>query len=52
MILLCVDVNYYEIYSKNSSMIEVLKNNAIKSNFDDIEYITKENDGRTRMEVD
>ena len=51
LVLFCVDVIYYEIYAKEDSVIEIIKNNAIKNNFYDIEYTTKENDGRTVFSV-
>ncbi|MCD2349064.1 DUF2691 family protein [Clostridium guangxiense] len=51
LVILCSDVFYYEIYAKNDWMIEIIKNNAIKNNFSNIEYITNENDCRTGFSV-
>lgn len=55
LVLLCADVFYYAIYAKDNSTIKIIKNNAInnaiKNNIYDIQYITKENDGRTRFSV-
>lgn len=51
LVVLCSDVFYYEIYAKDKSIIEIIKNNAIKNNFLNIEYITKENDCRTSFSV-
>ncbi|MGC7870989.1 DUF2691 family protein [Desulfosporosinus sp. SYSU MS00001] len=49
--LLCVDVIYYEIYSKDDFVIETIRSNASKNGFHNVEYITEENDGRTRFSV-
>ncbi|PJI07259.1 MULTISPECIES: DUF2691 family protein [Clostridium] len=51
LVILCSDLYYYEIYAKDTLMIETIKNNAIKNGMYDIEYITKENDGRTVFSV-
>ena len=53
LVLLCADVSYYEIFAKDSSVIEIIKNNAKadENNFYDVEFITDENDGRTRFSV-
>lgn len=51
LVILCSDVFYYEIYSKDNSIIEIIKNNAIKNNISDLEYITEENDYRTSFSV-
>ncbi|MPN58582.1 hypothetical protein SDC9_206289 [bioreactor metagenome] len=51
IILLCADVVFYEIYVKNKDVLKQIKLNAEKSNFEDIEYITDENDGRYKKHV-
>lgn len=51
LIILCADLYYYEIYAKDTLTIEIIKSNAIKNGMYDIEYITKENDGRTVFSV-
>lgn len=49
--LLCFDVFYYEIYSKNNSILEEIQNNASKNGFSNIEYITHLNDQRAKFSV-
>ncbi|MGE7604411.1 DUF2691 family protein [Peribacillus sp. NPDC097675] len=49
LILLVVDSCYITIYCKNKETIELLYKNAIESGFEDVEYITDENDTRTRL---
>lgn len=51
LVLLCADVFFYEIYAKDNSIIQIIKNNAVQNMFDDVEYITKENDERTKFSV-
>lgn len=50
LILIC-DSIYVEIYCKNIDDIEIIKNNAMKMDCLDIEYITDDNDGRTRFNI-
>jgi hypothetical protein len=50
VILIC-DSIYVEIYCKNTDDIEVIKNNAIKINCLDIEYITDDNDRRKSFNI-
>ena len=52
LIILCSDLYDYEIYSKSEEMIEIIKSNCIKKGYDEIEYITDENDRRTRLNVE
>ena len=52
LIILCSDLYDYEIYSKSEEMIEMIKYNCIKKGYDEIEYITEENDRRTRLNVE
>lgn len=51
LVLLVVDTIYVTIYCKNQDTIQLLINNARACGFEDIEYITDENDGRTRLSV-
>ena len=51
IILLCADDVFYEIYSKDMEFLKRVKENAIKNNFSNIEYITAQNDGRIYMSV-
>ncbi|WP_346886923.1 DUF2691 family protein [Clostridium sp. UBA1056] len=51
LVILCSDSAYFEIYSKSTSIIEIIKSNCIKKGFDEIEYITDENDCRTIFSV-
>lgn len=44
LIILVSDAIYMSIYAKNRNNIETIKFNAQKNNFQDIEYITQEND--------
>lgn len=41
------DCNYIEIYAKDIKLIDTLKSDAEQNKFEDTEYITDENDGRT-----
>jgi hypothetical protein len=52
LVILCSDGIYYEIYSKSEEMIKIIKFNCIKKCFDEIEYITDENDCRTIFSVE
>jgi RHS repeat-associated protein len=52
LVILCSDGIYYEIYSKSEEMIRIIKSNCIKKGFDEIEYITDENDCRTIFSVE
>ncbi|RLQ90855.1 DUF2691 family protein [Planomicrobium sp. Y74] len=51
LVLLVVDCIYVTIYCKNQETIESLNKNAITCGFGDIEYITNENDARTKLSV-
>lgn len=51
LVLLVVDSIYVTIYCKNQETIELLNKNAITCAFEDIEYITDENDARTSLSV-
>ncbi len=52
LIILCYDVFYFEVYSKNKNIIKIIKLNCLKEGFDNIEYITDENDCRTIFSVE
>jgi Protein of unknown function (DUF2691) len=49
LILLVVDSCYVTIYCKNKGTIELLYKNATDCGFEDVIYITHENDTRTRL---
>ncbi len=51
IIFLLYDCEYVEIYSKSASIIKLLYSNAIANCFEDVNYITDENDTRTKMDV-
>ena len=51
LVLLVVDSCYFTIYCRNKETIELLYKNAADCGFEDIEYITDENDTRTRLSV-
>ncbi|MGG4266651.1 DUF2691 family protein [Peribacillus simplex] len=49
LILLVVDSCYVTIYSKNKETTELLYKNATECGFEDVKYITDENDTRIRL---
>lgn len=49
LVLLVVDSCYVTIYCKNKETIELLYKNATECGFKNVEYITDENDTRTRL---
>ncbi|MEH7463057.1 DUF2691 family protein [Bacillus thuringiensis] len=51
LIVLIADCSYATIYCKNKEMTEKLYENALEMGYENIEYITDENDGRTGMSV-
>ncbi|MCR8632010.1 DUF2691 family protein [Paenibacillus radicis (ex Xue et al. 2023)] len=51
LVLLVVDCAYVTIYCKNKDILECLYQNAIRNGYDDVQFITDENDGRTRLSV-
>lgn len=51
LILLVVDCCYVTIYCKNKETIELLYKNGAECGFENVEYITDENDTRTRLSV-
>ncbi len=46
LVLLVADCTYVTVYAKDQEAIELMYENAI-----DVEYVTDENDGRTRLSV-
>lgn len=51
LVLLVVDCYYATVYCKNREKLELLYTHAHNCGFENIEYITDENDGRTRLSV-
>ena len=51
LIILCADSEFYDIYCKNETDIQLICANALNNNFKDVEYITDENDQRTGLSL-
>ncbi|WP_028403134.1 DUF2691 family protein [Ectobacillus panaciterrae] len=51
LIVLIADCSYTTIYCKNEEVTRKLYKNALELEYGNLEYITDENDGRTRMRV-
>ncbi|ENQ3107278.1 DUF2691 family protein [Bacillus cereus] len=51
LVLLVVDCSYVTIYCQNKKDLELLYDNARDCGFENVEYITDENDTRTRLSV-
>lgn len=51
LVLLVTDCSYVTIYCKNKGTLEWLYKNAVECGFEDVTYITDENDARTRLSV-
>lgn len=51
LLLLVYDSIYVEMYVKDQTLMAAIYNNAIESNYTDIEYITNTNDHRSKMNV-
>lgn len=51
LIILIVDCSYTTLYCKNNEMTRKLYKNALEMRYENVEYITDENDGRTQMSV-
>ncbi|WLV24217.1 DUF2691 family protein [Aciduricibacillus chroicocephali] len=51
IIILVADGAYIEIYAKDFVLLKDIYENALKNSIEKVEYITEENDGRTRMTV-
>lgn len=50
-VLLIADNSYVSIYCKNKNTIEKLYFNALKNDFEEVQFITDENDTRTSLTV-
>ncbi|MFB5253511.1 DUF2691 family protein [Bacillus mycoides] len=50
VVVLVADGDYIQIYAKNQKAIELMYENALNQGFY-VEYVTDENDGRTRLSV-
>jgi len=50
LVLLVADCTYVTIYAKDQKKIELMYENARNQGYD-VEYVTDENDGRTRLSV-
>ncbi|MEK5246996.1 DUF2691 family protein [Bacillus sp. FSL R9-9530] len=50
VVVLVADGDYIQVYAKNQEEIEMMYENAIDQGFY-VEYVTDENDGRTRLSV-
>ncbi|MED0989962.1 DUF2691 family protein [Bacillus nitratireducens] len=50
LVLLVADCTYVTIYAKDQKAIELMHENALNQGFY-VEYVTDENDGRTRLSV-
>lgn len=51
LVLLIADNSYVSIYCKNKKIIEKLYFNALQNDFEDVQFITDENDTRTSLTV-
>lgn len=51
LVLLVVDSAYVTIYCKDKNHIEELHKNAVNKGYDKVEYVTDDNDFRTRLSV-
>ncbi|KAF1342305.1 hypothetical protein ABP1_3037 [Bacillus subtilis] len=51
LVLLIADNSYVSIYCKNKNIIEKLYFNALQNDFEDVQFITDENDTRTSLTV-
>ncbi|TMV43302.1 DUF2691 family protein [Paenibacillus mesophilus] len=51
LVLIVIDSSYLTVYCKDNKMIDDLYLNAIRKGFEKVEYITDENDFRTRLSV-
>ncbi|MCY7859479.1 DUF2691 family protein [Bacillus sonorensis] len=51
LVLLLVDSSYVSIYCKDTNVVEKLYLNALKNEFEDVKFITDENDVRTSLTV-
>ena len=49
IVILLTDCTYFDIYCKDPLLIEKMYNHAKAQQFEDLQYLTEENDGRTGM---
>lgn len=49
--LLVIDSSYVTVYCKDNKLLDELYLNALRNGFEKVEYITNENDFRTRLSV-
>ena len=50
IVLLCSDGGYYEIYAKNPDVLQSIRESCQRIKHNQLEYITDQNDGRTRFD--
>lgn len=51
LVLLIVDSAYVTIYCKDKDLLERLHHNAKLNSYENVQFVTDENDGRTRLSV-
>ncbi|MFJ7953505.1 DUF2691 family protein [Lysinibacillus sp. NPDC096418] len=51
IVILLSDCTYFNIYCKNPLLIEKMYRHAKAQQFEDLQYLTEENDGRTRWGI-
>lgn len=51
LLVLINDCNFVEIYAKENEIAEAIYKNALAQNFQNVEYITDDNDSRKEMNV-
>lgn len=51
MLLLCADSKYIDLYCKSEEYIKTIYDMSIQNGFENVEYITDENDARTRLRL-
>ncbi len=51
LLLLIYDCEFVEIFIKDQWIIDTLYQHLLSNNFTNVEYITDENDGRTKMDI-
>ena len=51
LVLLNVDSTYVTIYCKDKDILESLYHNAKLNSYENVQFVTDENDGRTRLSV-
>ena len=51
LLLLIADCRYVEIYTKDPNIAKVIYENALLSDYTEVEYVTDSNDCRERMDI-